>query len=174
MIRSDLNFDCQHAAAGHHSTVCQILIDMGTISGSLTIRQETPLLLAAKSDCRRAERRPIYDEVACIDTVRVLVERGGNDPMIADNTGFTSVLTAAKNPFNKAVFWLLNQDIYDINLQFSALGGMATSALLARRKDLSSEILAPLLRKGISVNAACARRWRFKHGPGNLTIKGAC
>jgi hypothetical protein len=174
MAYINLGSNCQHAAAGHHAAVCQILIDLGTIPDSLTVRQETPLLLAATCDCRKAECHPIYDEVACIDTVRVLVEHGSNDPMIADNTGLTSVLIAAKNPFNKAVFWLLNQDVYEINLKLSALRGIATAAFLASRTDLSSEILAPLLRNGISVNAACARRWWFKYGPEFLTIEGSC
>jgi hypothetical protein len=68
-----------------------MLLACGAVPDPINIRRETPLLLATQSNCRNVYFRPIHDEGASFDTVRVLVEQGKNDPMQSDDIGWNPI-----------------------------------------------------------------------------------
>jgi hypothetical protein len=142
-----------------------MLTDMGAVPDVLTNRQETPLQLALRWSCRLTHACPVLDEAACIDTVRVLVEQGRNDPMFTNDVGFNAVFTAARNKSTQAVIWLMNQDTYEIDLNHRNPGGVSAASILSGRDDLSTSHLTPLLRSGISINSPCISSWRFRLRP---------
>jgi hypothetical protein len=138
---------------------------MGAVPDALTNRQETPLQLALRWSCRHADARPVFDEAACIDTVRFLVEQGRNDPMFTNDIGFNSVFTAASNKSTQAVIWLMNQDTYEIDLHHRNPGGVSAASILSGRDDLSTSHISPLFRSGVSINSPCISSWRFRLRP---------
>jgi hypothetical protein len=150
---------------------------MGAVADALTNRQETPLLLAVgwSSPPRRTCFCPLLDENACVDTVRVLVEQGRNDPMIANDVGFNSILTAAKNRSTKAIVWLMNQDQYEVDLRSASPSGTTAAAYLVLREDLSSSILNSMFRSRILIDSPCTKAWLVAYcrsGPDSLLIRG--
>jgi hypothetical protein len=149
----------------HRTEVCRMLIDMGAVPDALTNRQETPLQLALRWSCRLTHACPVLDEAACIDTVRFLVEQGRNDPMVANDVGFTAVFTAARNKSTQAVIWLMNQDTYEVDLHHRNRGGITAASVLSERDDLSASHISPLLQSGISINSSCVGTWRFRLRP---------
>ena len=154
-----------------------MLIEMGAVADALTNRQETPLLLAQGwySPPRRTCFCPVLDENACVDTVRVLVEQGRNDPMIANDVGFNSIVTAANNRSTKAIVWLMNQDQYEIDLRSATPSGTTAAALLVLRDDLSSSILNSIIRSGILMDSPCTKAWLVtfcRSWPDSFLIRG--
>jgi hypothetical protein len=149
-----LLFQC--AAAAHQVGMCQMLLALGAISDPVNKYQETPLLLATHSTCQNVECRPKNDESAGLDTLRVLVEQGKNDPMQSNDIGWTPVFHASKSPASKSLLWLMNQDEYALDLNYTTPGGLTAAALLVQREDLSATIFQPLLQNGLPVDAPCA------------------
>lgn len=149
-----------------------MLLALGAIPDPVTKRQETPLLLATHADCRNVYFRPINDETASLDTVRVLVEQGKNDPMQIDDIGWTSIFTATKNRTSQSLLWLMNQEEYELDLNYTTPGGITAAALIVQREDLTAALFEPLLRNRIAVDAPCAKRWRFQFGVNFLTFRG--
>lgn len=155
--------------------MCHLLIKLGAIPDSVTKRQETPLLLATHSNDRNMYRlyfRPRTDENASLDTVRVLVEQGKNDPMQSDDVGETTIITASRNYNSESLVWLMNQDEFELDLNYATPRGLKAAAVVVQREDLSATLFEALLRKGIAVDAPCARIWHFQFGHWFLNFKG--
>jgi len=153
-------FQC--AAAAHQVGMCQMLLALGAISDPVNRYQETPLLLATHSDGQNVECRPKNDESAGLDTLRVLIEQGKNDPMQSNDIGWTPVFYASKSSASKYLLWLMNQDEYELDLNYTTPGGLTAAALLVQREDLSAAMFQPLLQNRIPVDAPCAERLRFQ------------
>jgi ankyrin repeat protein len=141
--------------------MCQLLLALGAVPDPVTKRQETPLFLATHSNCQNIEFRPADDLNAGINTVRVLVEQGKNDPMQSDDIGWTPIFTASKNNTSKSLLWLMNQDEYELDLSYTTPGGLTAAALIVQREDLSTTLFQPLVRNGILVDAPCANKLGF-------------
>jgi ankyrin repeat protein len=155
--------------------MCQMLLILGAVPDAVTKRQETPLLLATHSNDRNMYRLyfcPRNDESASLNTVRVLVEQGQNDPMQSDDIGETSIFTASRNHSPESWIWLMNQDEYEVDLNYATPGGMTAAALIAQREDLSATLFEPLLRHGIVVDAPCTKMWHFQYGYWFLRFHG--
>jgi hypothetical protein len=142
--------------------MCQMLLALGAISDPVNRYQETPLLLATHSNGQNVECRPKNDESAGLDTLRVLIEQGKNDPMQSNDIGWTPVFYASKSSASKYLLWLMNQDEYELDLNYTTPGGLTAAALLVQREDLSAAMFQPLLQNGIPVDAPCAERLRFQ------------
>jgi hypothetical protein len=56
----------------------------------------------------------------------------------------------------------MNQDEYELDLNYTTPGGLTAAALLVQREDLSAAMFQPLLQNGIPVDAPCAERLRFQ------------
>jgi hypothetical protein len=155
--------------------MCQILIALGAVPDPVTNRQETPLHLACDPSPRVDENfRADDDDVASLDTVRVLVEQGKNDPMQGDDIGFNSIFGAAKGRYSHSLVWLVNQDEFELDLNYATPAGFTAAAMIVQREDLSSQLFEPLLRNGIALDAPCAKMWRFRSGYWFLRFKGMC
>jgi hypothetical protein len=154
--------------------MCQLLLDLGAVADPVTKRQETPLLLATRSDCQHANfrDRSTNGETACLNTVKVLVEQGQNDPMQCDDVGWTPIFTASKNRSRESLLWLVHQDDYEVDLNYSTPEGTTTAAFFARRGDMCPTLFEPLLQKGIAINGPCAAVWGPKFASAVLKIKG--
>jgi hypothetical protein len=155
--------------------MCQMLLALGAASDPVTKRQETPLLLATQSNERNMYRlyfHPREDEDASLDTVRVLVQQGRNDPMQSGDIGETSIITASRMHTAESLAWLMNQDEYEVDLNYATPRGMTAAALIAQREDFSATLFEPLLRSGIAVDAPCAKKWHFKLGYWFVKFKG--
>ncbi|KAG4442623.1 hypothetical protein IFR05_001879 [Cadophora sp. M221] len=149
------------AAAGHHAQLCHMLIDLGAQTNCLTRRLRSPLHLATQSSSRHYPYR-IQTRTSCIDSLRVLVESGNNDPMLFDRLGFTPIFEAAMNPDIQSLSWLMSQTYQDIEMRCASSGGVTMAAFIAQRPDLSLGLLNTVLRHGIEINLSCARTWRFR------------
>lgn len=152
-----------------------MLLALGAASDPVTKRQETPLLLATQSNERSMYRllfRPRDNDNASLETVRVLVEQGKNDPMQSGDNGETSIFTASRMHTSESLVWLMNQDEYEVDLNYATDGGMTAVALIAQREDLSATLFEPLLRSGITVDAPCAKRWDFQFDYRFVKFKG--
>ena len=149
--------------------MCQMLLALGAASDPVTKRQETPLLLATHSNERNMYRllfHPRGNEDASLDTVRVLIEQGKNDPMQSNDIGRTPIFNASEGCTSESLAWLMNQDEFELDHKYTTLGGLTAAALMAQREDLSDALFRPLLRGGVVADAHCAARWgpRFKSG----------
>ncbi|KAH6720115.1 hypothetical protein BKA61DRAFT_230000 [Leptodontidium sp. MPI-SDFR-AT-0119] len=155
-----------YAAAAQHAQLCAMLIELGAATTSLTLRQETPLFLTAKAQSPFAGHRLGFGgaELACIDTMRILIEKGNIDPMLSDRHGYTPVFEAAINQANAPLSWLMHQDRFLLDLGYSSHGGIRLAAFVSQRKALPSKVLSRLLRSGIKVNEPCARTWGYRYG----------
>lgn len=152
-----------------------MLLALGAASDPVTKRQETPLLLATQSNERNMYRlyfHPRDDENASLDTVRVLVQQGRNDPMQSGDIGETSIFTASRMHNAESLVWLMNQDEYEVDLNYATPRGMTAAAFIAQREDLSAKLFEPLLRSGIAVDAPCAKWWHFRLGYWFIEFKG--
>ena len=142
-----------------------MLIKFGAATDSLSYRQETPLMLAAK----RFDPMPHYSKgyrchgrTAAIDTVRTLVQQGDNDPMQRNAFGFSSIITAASNQTDPILSWLLSQDAYDVDLMCKTPSGHTAAAYIAMRDDVPNFL--PILKKrGVTVCGPCADHWYIYH-----------
>jgi hypothetical protein len=146
--------------------MCQMLLALGAVPDPVTKYQHTPLQLATHSNCRNVELRPKHDGNASLETVRILVEQGKNDPMQSNDIGWTSIFTASKGCTSESLVWLMNQNEYELDHNYKTPGGLTASALMAQRDDLCDTLFRPLLRNGIEVDAPCAGKWgpEFKVG----------
>jgi hypothetical protein len=151
----------------HHAELCRLLIQLGAVTDAVTNRQATPLLLASNSHFKEfhsmeiGQARPQTSN-AQLDTIKVLVELGDNDPMNVDDIGRIAVLDGAGTSLSgDSLSWLMNQDNYELDLQYVAPTGHTAAAYISLRDDLSPELLAPLLRSGIDINGFCASTWHF-------------
>jgi len=145
------------------------------VTDSVTNRHETPLLLAATKVYlwSGSEREIWYNPEAGSETVKTLVIQGHNDPMDADDVGYTSLLAAAANQADTSLRWLLCQDEYELNLEYSPPTGQTAAAYVATRDDISPALLSPLLRSGFAINGPCAKRWLFRYRSlGNVRLEG--
>lgn len=149
-----------------------MLLALGAVPEPVTRRQETPLYLATRSNCRNMNFRPIHEESASLDTVRVLVEQGKNDPMQCDDIGWTSILTASRNRSGAPLLWLVHQAEYELDLNYETPSGITTASLFAQRDDLSPALFEPLLYRGIAIEAPCAIWWCPQFGSHLLRIPG--
>ncbi|KAE9379389.1 ankyrin [Stipitochalara longipes BDJ] len=149
------------AAAAHQASVCHMLLALGAVPDPVTKRQETPLLLATRSNCQD-EYRPVHDKSASINTLRVLVEQGNNDPMHSNDIGWTSIFKASNNLSGEALEWLINQTEYELDFKYTTPGGLTAAALFVQREDLSATLFQPLLRGGIKIDAPCAEKLGFQ------------
>ena len=152
-----------------------MLIELGAKADCVTMRLETPLLLCTKKvnwNPRKVKYESSHNTASAPETVRVLVEKGRNDPMDVDQTGLNSVFIAAGNDENKSVSWLLTQDEFEIDLNYVKSIGNTAGAYIATRGDLSSALIMPLLRRGIQINQPCAKIWYLRFGPKSHRIEG--
>lgn len=142
--------------------LCRLLIQLGATTDAVTSHQQTPLLLAARlgdSIPRYEDSYRRHDGAFGVNTVRVLVQQGKNDPMHADFWGRTPVLVAAGNVMSKEVLpWLLNQDDFEIDFEYKTPSGYNAAAYISTREDFP-DLLAPIINSGITVNNPCARYW---------------
>jgi hypothetical protein len=92
--------------------------------------------------------------------------------MIANDVGFNSIVTAAKNSSTKAIMWLMNQDQYEIDLRSATPSGTTIAAFLILQEELSPSLLNSILRSGILIDSPCTEAWRFRYGPDSLVIRG--
>lgn len=142
---------------------------MGAVPNVGTHRFESPLLLAVDEKVRLSlfcqsqlsEEQERLDSVSQFDTIRLLVEAGENDPMAADDVGFTPFLVGISNPRSMHLEWLFGQDSYDLDLGYKTPAGHTAAAYLSLRKDFSEELLAPLIRSGIQIDGPCADFYSF-------------
>lgn len=70
----------QCAAAAHHAELCKMLIRFGAATDCVTVRQQTPLLLATATEhlsLRNERNRSENEPSSSLNTVRLLVEEGG-------------------------------------------------------------------------------------------------
>jgi hypothetical protein len=152
-----------------------MLLALGAVSDPVTKRQETPLLVATQANdptlCR-GYFHPRNDESTDIDTMRVLVEQGKNDPMQSDDIGWNSIFTASRDRTSESLLWLMNQNEYEIDLNYATLGGVTATAVISQREYLSTTLLQHLVRSGVAIDAPCAKRWRFKFGHWFIRFEG--
>lgn len=139
-----------------------MLMRLGAATESVTRRQETPLQLATKREHLRAYRH--HRDASAVDTVRILVQRGENDPMQVDDVGHACVMTAAGDRRNDMLPWLLRQDEYEIDLQYKNPAGHTAAAYISTREDFP-ELLPPLLQRGIHIKDSCSNSWSHRFGP---------
>jgi hypothetical protein len=114
------------------------------------------------------ELRPRHNESANLETVRVLVEQGNNDPMQSNDIGRTPIFYASEGCTSESLAWLMNQDEFELDYNYKTSGGLTAAALMAQREDLSDALFRPLLRNGIVADAHCAAKWAPQF---NLGIK---
>ncbi|KAH7360434.1 ankyrin repeat-containing domain protein [Rhexocercosporidium sp. MPI-PUGE-AT-0058] len=155
-----------YAATTHHTELCKMLIRFGAATNCVTVLQQTPLLLATAIEhlsSRNERNRSENEPSSSLNTVRLLVEEGGNDPMDIDDIGFTSIFDAAGNISNDALAWLLTQGKYSLDLEYVTPTGHTVAAYISSRNDLSPSLLRPLLRAGIALNGPCAKEWYFRY-----------
>jgi len=152
--------------------VCHMLLSLGAVPDPVTKRRETPLLLATHSNCRNAEYRPLDDSSASINTVRVLVEQGKNDPMQSDDLDWNSIFTASRNRTPDSLLWLINQEEYQLDLKYETPGGVTTAAVIVQREDLSPALFQHLVRSGVAINAPCAKTWYPEFGWWFIRFRG--
>jgi hypothetical protein len=112
------------------------------------------------------ELRPRHNESASLETVRVLVEQGNNDPMQSNDIGRTPMFYASEGCTSESLAWLMNQDEFELDYNYKTSGGLTAAALMAQREDLSDALFRPLLRGGVVADARCAAKWgpKFKSG----------
>ena len=149
-----------------------MLIELSAATDSVNWRQETPLQLATKREYLTAMYsggcRNLRD-ASGINTIRLLIQRGNNDPMQVDDVGHTSIMTSAFDHFdakNDMLPWLLKQDECEIDLEYRNPAGHSAAAYISTREDFP-ELLQELLRRGIDVNSPCSRSWSYRIGPKN-------
>lgn len=99
-----------------------------------------------------------------VDTVRVLVQQGKNDPMQENLFGNTSIINAASNKTDPILPWLLKQDDCGIDLRYKTPSGHTAAAYISMRDDVPG-LLPSLLKSGISAHDPCAKYWYFYHLP---------
>lgn len=151
----------------HHAGLCRLLIQLGAVTDAVTNRQATPLLLATNAHFKEFHSVDLGQALqqtsnAQLDTIRVLVEMGDNDPMCVNDIGRTAMLDGAGTSLNgDSLSWLMNQDSYEVDLHYMTPTGHTAAAYISLRDDLSPELLAPLLRSGIDINGSCATSWYF-------------
>ncbi len=92
--------------------------------------------------------------------------------MQSGNIGETSIFTASRMHTSESLLWLMNQDKYEMDLNYATPRGMKAAALVAQREDLSAKLFEPLLRSGIAVDAPCAKCWQFQLGYWFIGFKG--
>ena len=156
------------AAAGHHAELCRMLIDIGAVTDAVTERHDTPLLLATKKvplGSRWENRRQGRGEADSLNTVRILVEHGKNDPMQCDDIGFNSMLSAARDSCNETMSWLLNQNEFVIDLRCETPAGYSAAAYITTREDFSPSLLADSVKNGVEPGSPCVNHWHFRYGP---------
>lgn len=152
-----------------------MLIELGAVTDCVTFRrQETPLLLAMKRDQLTPDDNYCRDNCtdASLEIVRTLVEKGNIDPMRVDDIGYTAVTAATGQASQKALSWLLRQDIYDIDLRYTSSAGHTTAAYICTTEDFSADLLDHLLESGIGINDPCVRTWYLRFGPKFPRIRG--
>lgn len=145
-----------------------MLIYLGAATNSITQRQETPLQLAAKREHLTPRYHGAYrrdQDASSVDTVRVLMEQGNNDPMQVDDVGYTSIMTAAAAETKNAILpWLLHQDEYELDLKYRNPAGHTAAAYISTREDFP-ELLQPLLQRGSDVKEPCSNTFSVRFGP---------
>jgi hypothetical protein len=147
-----------------------MLIKLGAAANAGTHRFESPLMFAMNEGARirlsrSEEDKKRLNEESQLNTMRLLVEAGDNDPMEVDDIGFTPFLIGTGSPFTSTLAWLLQQDTYDLDLQYKTPTGHTAAAYMSVRDDFSTDLLAPLIRSGIDINAPCADLFYFRYGP---------
>jgi len=151
-----------------------MLLALGAASDPVTNRQEIPLLLATHSICpRTGHLRPTYDN-ASLDTVRLLVEQGKNDPMQSDDIEWNAIFTASQNRTSQSLAWLINQNEYELDLKYATPGSITAATVMVQRDDLTAPLFGSLLKNGVAMDAPCAKWWRFQFAANFLRFKGAC
>jgi hypothetical protein len=147
-----------------------MLIGLGAATNSVTARLETPLLLATTPISRQHMTRRFHTsqrnskDASSIDTIRLLVHQGDNDPMQPDDIGFNSIVTASGDCRNPMLPWLLNQEEYEVDVGYKTPSGHTTGAYISTRVDFP-ELLPALIEQGINVNDPCAKHWLYRFGP---------
>lgn len=160
---------------GHHAELCRRLIELGAKTDCVTNRLETPLLLCTKRESwspRKIEYASFHDPASTPETVRVLIEKGRNDPMDVDQTGWNSLFIAAVNDRTDSISTLLTQDEFEIDLNYVTTGGLMVGGCISTREYISTALITPLLRRGIDINAPCKKVWYFRFGPKSHRIEG--
>jgi hypothetical protein len=155
--------------------MCQLLLALGAVPDPVTKRQETPLLVATRANERplgRGYLHPRHDESTTLDTMRVLVEQGKNDPMQSGDIGYNSIFMASKNRSSRSLLWLIHQDEYELDLSYTSPGGITAASLFVQREDLSPTLFEPILRKWTAIEAPCAKGWRPQFANGHFRIPG--
>lgn len=100
---------------------------------------------------------------ACLQTLRVLVIEGENDPMEVDILGYNSAFIAAGNHLTSSLPWLLSQEEYHLDFSYMNPNGITAAAYIVTRDDFSPELLTPLLHSGLGIDAVCVKCWYFGH-----------
>jgi hypothetical protein len=67
--------------------------------------------------------------------------------------------------------WLLNQDEYELDLNYATPAGLTAASLIIQIEDLSPRLFEALLRKEIALDAPCARMWSCQLGFPFLQLK---
>jgi hypothetical protein len=158
----DLAKYTQHAAVMHHAGLCRMLINEGALATTITKRLQTPLILAADGIeyiLITGKKDDAIEDDAQLDTIRVLVELGQNDPMDTDYIGYNALLKAAGTTWNQSLSWLLDQDTFELDFQYKTVNGYTAHAGASLREDLTPSQLTRFLQNGIDINAPCANWW---------------
>jgi hypothetical protein len=142
---------------------------VGAVTNAGTHKLESPLMVAMDEYSRRSMSRSDEEEqrlngISQLDTIRLLVEVGDNDPMEPSDIKSTPLSIGLTSPLREGLNWILHQDVFDLNFYHKTLTGYTSAALMPLREDFSAEMLAPLIRSGYQINGPCADYFTFKIG----------